>query len=181
MLISSLPKNSSFAKKSVKVYQTRMQIEESFRYMKSTEFGLGFEHNHTKKLARMALLVLLTTLTVMVLILLGKVIELSGLAYRFQSSSTRKRRRLSHFFLGKRALSTNLKITLKQWREGIREFAEQLFKGEGLWLKFVEIPQGLRPSLVDFAYLLCLKVMAIIRFGYFPMTKKDIGYENKSN
>ena len=131
LLISSLPKNSSFAKKSVKIYQTRMQIEESFRDMKSTKFGLGFEHNHTKILARMKLLVLLTTLTAMVLILLGKVVELVGLSYRFQSSSTRKRRVLSHFFLGKRALSTNLKITLKQWREGIRTFAEHLFKGEG--------------------------------------------------
>lgn len=130
LLISSLPKNSSFAKKSVKIYQTRMQIEESFRDMKSTKFGLGFEHNHTKKLARMTLLVLLTTLAAMVLILLGKVVELSGLAYRFQSSSTRKRRVLSHFFLGKRALSTNIKITLKQWREGIRKFADQLFKGD---------------------------------------------------
>lgn len=131
LLISSLPKNSSFAKKSVKVYQTRMQIEESFRDMKSTKFGLGFEHNYTKILARMKLLVLLTTLTAMVLTLLGKVVELAGLAYRFQSSSTRKRRVLSHFFLGKRALSTNLKIPLKQWREGVRQFAEQLFKGEG--------------------------------------------------
>ena len=108
-----------------------MQIEESFRDMKSTKFGLGFEHNHTKKLTRMKLLVLLTTLTAMVLILLGKVVELAELAYHFQSSSTRKRRVLSHFFLGKRALSTNLKISLKEWREGIRQFAEQLFKGEG--------------------------------------------------
>ena len=131
LLISSLPKNSSFAKKSVKIYQTRMQIEESFRDMKSTKFGLGFEHNHTKKLARMTVLVLLTTLAAMVLILLGKVVELSGLAYRFQSSSTRKRRVLSHFFLGKRALSTNIKITLKQWREGVRKFSNQLFKGDG--------------------------------------------------
>ncbi|WP_067344666.1 transposase [Marinomonas spartinae] len=49
LLVSSFPKNRSFAKKSVKVYQTRMQIEESFRDIKSTKFGLGFEHNHTKK------------------------------------------------------------------------------------------------------------------------------------
>jgi hypothetical protein len=46
-----------------------MQIEESSRDMKSTKFGLGFEHNHTKKLAKMTLLVLLTTVTAMVLIL----------------------------------------------------------------------------------------------------------------
>ena len=58
-----------------------------------------------------------------------KVVKLSGLAYRFQSTRTRKRRELSHFFLGKRALSTTFKIPLKQWRDGISEFAE-LFKGD---------------------------------------------------
>jgi len=65
---------------------------------------------------------------------LGKVVELAGLVYRFQSSSIRKRRVLSNFFLGKRALSTNLKITIKQWREGVRNFAEGLFKGDGVMI-----------------------------------------------
>ncbi|WP_041651166.1 hypothetical protein [Marinomonas posidonica] len=51
----------------------------------------------------MTLLVLLTTLTAMVFILLGKVVELAGLAYRFQSSSIRKRRVLSHFFSGQKS------------------------------------------------------------------------------
>jgi len=132
LLISSLPNNSTFAKKSVSIYQTRMQIEESFRDMKSTKFGLGFEQHHTKKIERARQLVLLTTLAAMVLILLGKVIELAGLAYRFQCNSTRQRRVLSHFYLGKRALSNNLKISSRQWREGIREFAEQLFRSSSI-------------------------------------------------
>lgn len=132
LLISSLPNNSTFAKKSVSIYQTRMQIEESFRDMKSTKFGLGFEQHHTKKIERARKLVLLTTLAAMVLILLGKAIELAGLSYRFQCNSTRKRRVLSHFYLGKRALSINMKITLRQWREGIQEFAEQLFRASSI-------------------------------------------------
>lgn len=130
LLVSSLPRNSSFAKKSVNVYQARMQIEESFRDMKSTKFGLGFEHNYTRTTARMKILVLLTTLTAMVLVLLGKVVELAGLSYRFQCSSTRKYRVLSHFFLGKRTLSTHLIITTQQWRDGIRQFTKQLREGE---------------------------------------------------
>jgi hypothetical protein len=68
----------------------------------------------------------------MVLILLGKAIELAGLSYRFQCNSTRKRRVLSYFYLGKRALSINMKITLRQWREGIQEFAEQLFRASSI-------------------------------------------------
>ena len=69
---------------------------------------------------------LLSTLAIMVLVLLGKVIELAGLAYRFQCNSTRQRRVLSHFYLGKRVLMNNLKIPDRIWRVGIKEFAEQL-------------------------------------------------------
>ena len=126
LLVSSLPYNSSFAKKSVMIYQTRMQIEESFRDMKSTKFGLGFEQHYTTKIERASLLVLLSTLAIMVLVLLGKVIELAGLAYRFQCNSTRQRRVLSHFYLGKRVLMNNLKIPDRIWRVGIKEFAELL-------------------------------------------------------
>ena len=126
LLVSSLPYNSTFAKKSVMIYQTRMQIEESFRDMKSTKFGLGFEQHYTTKIERASLLVLLSTLAIMVLVLLGKVIELAGLAYRFQCNSTRQRRVLSHFNLGKRVLMNNLRIPDRIWREGIKEFAEQL-------------------------------------------------------
>jgi hypothetical protein len=74
-------KGGLFAKKSVQIYQTRMQIEESFRDMKSTKLGVGVDHNHTYKLKRMSLLVLMTALAEMVLILLGKVVEQAGLLH----------------------------------------------------------------------------------------------------
>ncbi|REG81981.1 transposase [Marinomonas pollencensis] len=141
LLISSLPKNSSFAKKSVKVYQTRMQIEESFRYMKNTKFGLGFEHNHTKILARMKLLVLLTTLTAMVLILLGKVVELVGLSYRFQSTSTRKRRVLSHFFWVKEHYQRTSKSPSNNGEKELGNSPNICSKEKVLWFKFAGIPQ----------------------------------------
>jgi hypothetical protein len=109
-----------------------MQIEASFRDMKSTKFGLCFEQHHTKKIKRSRQLVLLTTLAAMVLTFLGKAIELAGLSYHFQCNSTRKRRVLSHFYFGKRALTINMKVTLQQWRERIREFAEQLFRASSI-------------------------------------------------
>ena len=43
LLVSSLLVNRLFAKRCVKAYETRMQIEEGFRDMKSSRFGLGFE------------------------------------------------------------------------------------------------------------------------------------------
>ncbi|RUM48438.1 MAG: transposase, partial [Marinomonas sp.] len=49
-------------------------------------------------------LMLLITLTTVLLILVGKVIELAGYAKRFQANTVRNRRVLSYFYLGKRAL-----------------------------------------------------------------------------
>jgi len=126
LLVSSLPKGRSFAKKCVQIYQTRMQIEESFRDMKSTKFGMGFEHNGTYKLKRMNLLVMMTTLVEMVFVVLGKVVEQAGLSHRFQSNSIRHKRVLSFSYLGKRAISVSLKITAKQWREGVTQCVKTL-------------------------------------------------------
>ncbi|SBS36515.1 Transposase DDE domain protein [Marinomonas aquimarina] len=128
LLISNLPVNRHFARRCVKIYETRMQIEEGFRDMKSSRFGLGFELSYTFKIERLINLMLLTTLTAVLLILVGKVMELSGYAKRFQVNTIRKRRVLSHFYLGKRAVMTRFEISKNEWRDGIRQLLQQLEK-----------------------------------------------------
>lgn len=126
LLVSSLPVNRHFSIRCVKAYKTRMQIEEGFRDMKSSRFGLGLEQNNTRKIERLKILILLTTLAAMVLILVGCVVASKGYSYRFQSNSTRTHRVLSYFYLGQRAIYTNLKIPRSDWQAGIREFSERL-------------------------------------------------------
>ena len=63
-----------------------MQIEEGFRDMKSTRFGLGFEQNNSVKPARLSILILLTTLASLAVILLGMVLSLSLFALITQTS-----------------------------------------------------------------------------------------------
>ena len=128
LLISTLPMNSRFAKRCVKIYETRMQIEEGFRDMKSSRFGLGFELSYTVKMERLINLMLLITLTTVLLILVGKVIELAGYAKRFQANTVRNRRVLSYFYLGKRAVITHFQISKNEWRGGIRQLLQQLEK-----------------------------------------------------
>jgi len=48
LLATSLPVTSTLAKKVVKLYSARMQIEESFRDIKSYRFGAGLELNLTR-------------------------------------------------------------------------------------------------------------------------------------
>lgn len=47
---------SKLAKKVVNIYSTRMQIEESFRDVKSIRFGIGFELNLSRSIERMQIL-----------------------------------------------------------------------------------------------------------------------------
>lgn len=58
----------------------------------------------------------------------AKVIELAGYAKWFQVNTIRKRRVLSHFFLGKRAIMTHFQISKNDWRDGIKQLAQQLKK-----------------------------------------------------
>ncbi|WP_409419443.1 hypothetical protein AB8616_04670 [Marinomonas sp. RS-M-Aa-14] len=106
-----------------------MQIEEGFRDMKSSRFGLGFELSLTSKIERLSNLILLTTVTALLLVLIGKVIELAGYAKRFQVNTLRKRRVRSHFYLGKRAIMTRFQISKKEWQDGIRQLVQQLEQG----------------------------------------------------
>lgn len=52
--LSSLPVNRLYAKRCVKAYETRMQIEEGFRDIKSSRFGLRFELSYTFKIQRLS-------------------------------------------------------------------------------------------------------------------------------
>ncbi|WP_232380288.1 transposase [Alteromonas macleodii] len=46
-IATSLVSHRRLSKQVVAIYRQRMQIEEGFRDMKSTEFGLGYEQNNT--------------------------------------------------------------------------------------------------------------------------------------
>ena len=96
--------------------------------MKSSRFGLGFELSYTLKIERLINLILLTTLTAILLVLVGKVIDLTGHAKCFQVNTIRKRRVLSHFYLGKRAVMTRFQISKNDWRDGIKQLAQKLKK-----------------------------------------------------
>ena len=83
-LSTSLPRNQQLAKRVVKIYRTRMRIEERFRDMKSARFGLGFEQNDTRQIKRMTILILITTLANWILMVLGMAATVSGQHRQYQ-------------------------------------------------------------------------------------------------
>jgi DDE family transposase len=100
LLATSLPLNSSLAKKVVNLYSLRMQIEESFRDLKSTRFGLSLELHLTYHVERLQVLLLIAHVALMVAWLMGKATELTEQHWQYQANTVRTRKVLSTIFIG---------------------------------------------------------------------------------
>ena len=79
----------------VAVYAQRMQIEESFRDLKSERFGLGFSSSRSTQKDRLGVLLLVACLASFVLRLIGEVGKAKQLDFQFQSNTRRSRPVLS--------------------------------------------------------------------------------------
>jgi len=100
LLATSLPVTSQLAKRIVAGYTQRMQIEESFRDVKSTRFGLSLELHLTWQVERLQVMLLMAHLALLVAWLLGKATELTGQHWQYQANTVRKRKVLSTIFIG---------------------------------------------------------------------------------
>ena len=93
----------------VNLYAKRMQIEESFRDVKSPQYGLGLRHSHTRCTKRFEILLLIAMLTEWVLRLIGLVAIKRGWVKQFQANTIRHRPVLSLLRLGREVR--------KRWRD----------------------------------------------------------------
>jgi len=109
VLLSSL-EGRGMAKRVVKIYKHRMQIEEGFRDLKSTKYGFGFEHTHSKNIMRLENLLLIAMLASIVAWIIGWQAEKEKLHYQFQANSIKNRRVLSLFFLGCRIIKKKIRL-----------------------------------------------------------------------
>jgi len=102
LLATSLPTDQSCsAKRIVKIYKSRMQIEESFRDLKT---GLNFNESNARKQKRIEVLLLIAMLAQYLLFLLGMTVKLLGKHRRYQANSVKDRNVLSYQFIGLRAV-----------------------------------------------------------------------------
>jgi len=102
LLASSLKVNSKLAKQVKRIYATRMQIEETFRDVKSARFGLGFELNGTYKTKRLQILLMIVMLALFVLWILGLVAKMTNQHRQYQANTVKNKNVLSVNFLGLR-------------------------------------------------------------------------------
>jgi len=102
LLASSLKVNFKLAKQVKRIYATRMQIEETFRDVKSARFGLGFELNGTYKTKRLQILLMIVMLALFVLWILGIVAKMTNQHRQYQANTVKDKNVLSVNFLGLR-------------------------------------------------------------------------------
>ncbi|MDH5218402.1 MAG: IS4 family transposase, partial [Gammaproteobacteria bacterium] len=100
LITTSLGGDKSLAEKVIGLYKTRMQIEESFRDMKSPHKGLSLSESLTRNPHRLSVLVLIGSLATLLLWMLGKLTEVNKQHWQYQSSSVVTRRVLSTFYIG---------------------------------------------------------------------------------
>lgn len=112
LLVSSLNEGSQIAEKVIKLYKLRMQIEEGFRDLKSTQYGFGFEHVSTQYIYRLHVFFLIAMIACVLAWIIGWLAEQKNLQRQYQANSTKNRRVLSLFYLGCRIISKG-KDTMK--------------------------------------------------------------------
>ena len=104
LLATSLAPGSTLAKQVVRVYALRMQIEEAFRDLKSTRFGLSLELHRSYHVPRLQMLLLIAALALMVAWVMGKATELTHQHRHYQANTIKDRVVLSTIFIGLRVI-----------------------------------------------------------------------------
>ena len=110
LLVASPALKDVSAQQLVTLYRRRMQIEESFRDLKSHRYGQGFEDSLTRKGARLEVLLLINAMAAFASWIVGMTCEATGLD-RWLSPRRSKRRLYSTLRLGREAL-------VRQWPIG---------------------------------------------------------------
>lgn len=124
LLVTSLKQSSSTAKKVVKIYKMRTQIEETFRDLKSKNYGFGLRNVNVMKEQRLPVYIVIAMLAALVAWLVGFVAENKNFRSHFQACSLKKRT-ISLVKLGVRVMnSKRYKVTLKEVEEALSDVRE---------------------------------------------------------
>jgi hypothetical protein len=122
LLVSSLEGGHTITKAVIRLYQSRMQIEEAFRDLKNHRFGFSFRDSLTRKRYRLENLLLIGALASLAAWLVGKVAELKQLHRHYQANTVRTRNVLSTFYLGCAVIASNaITVTSDEIRRAIKE------------------------------------------------------------
>lgn len=120
LLVASLSLLAFSPKQIVKLYRTRMQIEEGFRDTKSDPYGLGLAKATRISSQRRAILLLIAALAIFVLWCIGTAVKALSLAKQVRVNSSSKRPAYSVIFLARLLLQhSTCQITHNQMQQSL--------------------------------------------------------------
>jgi hypothetical protein len=112
------------AKKIIKIYKLRMQIEQGFRDIKNYRNGLCLRETRSSSVPRLSILLLIAALATFIICIYGHACQFLKLQYQYQTNSVKNRTVLSWFFLGsyviKEKYPYSMEIILHVLNEKIR-------------------------------------------------------------
>lgn len=100
IIATNLPKEYN-ATKVIDYYSKRMQIEESFRDIKSHQFGLSGRYAHTTCIHRWGVKMLLAAIVQIILWVIGVIGHSQNFQRVFQANTVKNKKVFSYFYLGK--------------------------------------------------------------------------------
>jgi hypothetical protein len=134
LLVTSLEGGAAMTKSVIRLYQSRMQIEEAFRDLKNHRYGFSFRDCLTRKRYRLENLLLIGALATFAAWLVGKVAEMKDIHRHYQANTTRNRSVLSTFYLGLEVLASGrLKMTADDFRNAIRSLHRDRYTLDFIW------------------------------------------------
>ena len=107
ILATNLPSDYT-AIQIINFYKKRMQIEESFRDIKSTQYGLAGRTIQTRSVYRWGVKMLLAAIAQITLWIIGVVGHSKGYQKKFQPNTVKDKKVYSYFFLGKLIVEANM-------------------------------------------------------------------------
>lgn len=100
LLVTSLSNKECNSIKTMKIYESRMQIEESFRDLKNTRNGFSLKSSRTRCVKRFDILVLIAHVATYVIWMIGLASKEKKLHYSLQTNSIKNQDVLSIFTIG---------------------------------------------------------------------------------
>lgn len=101
ILATNLPKDNFTATHVINYYSKRMQIEQSFRDIKSHQFGLSARYATTKSIYRWGVKMLLAAIVQTMFWIIGVIAHSQNYQRVFQANTVRDKKVFSYFYLGK--------------------------------------------------------------------------------
>ena len=100
LIVTSLATSYANSQQIIHLYKTRMQIEEGFRDIKNSRWGLAFNEARCTTTYRYENLLLVAHLATLAVWMIGKIAELKQWHRQYQANTVKTEKVLSTFFLG---------------------------------------------------------------------------------